>query len=279
MKKWNIYQKDSGEIEAVKEGFNWWAFFFVGLWALYKGLIWAAIIALLLTISANQMPADADIIIAPIMVALMLIYGFMGNSWVAAKLENRGYSHSKQIEAASAEGAKTKFHEVLAVKDKKSHFETAWREIEQEQTNMNIWAEAYAICEGDEAKTKAKYIELRVADLLEIQKDEREKESLSAIDSIIIELKKKKYYASRNQNGSWKIYGPGDDVSTLSNDKLFYEYARELLTNATQNKNANQDNPEEAERIDHERYDADMGYVFAIAVILIITIVLFRIFG
>ena len=53
---------------------------------------------------------------------------------------------------------------------KRPHYETAWREIEQEQTDMGIWSEAFAFCEGDEAKTKAMYIELRVANLLEIER-------------------------------------------------------------------------------------------------------------
>lgn len=106
MKKWNIYQNDAGEIEAVKDGFNWWAFFFIGLWAFTKGLTWAGIIGLSLTLMANRMPPDADIIAIPILVILMLVYGFMGNNWVAAKLEKQKYSLLKQVEAASAAGAK-----------------------------------------------------------------------------------------------------------------------------------------------------------------------------
>ena len=121
MKKWNIYQKETGEIEAVKDGFNWWAFFFVGFWALTKGLTWAGIIGVSLTIMANQMPPDADIIAFPILMILTLVYGFMGNSWVAAKLEKQKYSLLKQVEAASAEGAKAKLNETLSTPQNSSN--------------------------------------------------------------------------------------------------------------------------------------------------------------
>ena len=111
MKKWNVYRRDSGEIEVVKKGFNWWAFFFAGLWTFTKGLTWAGVIGLSLTIMANRMPAGADIIALPILTILMLVYGFMGNSWVATKLEKQKYVLIKQVEAASADGAKAKLDE------------------------------------------------------------------------------------------------------------------------------------------------------------------------
>jgi hypothetical protein len=115
MKKWNVYQKNGEEIEAVKNGFNWWAFFFVGIWALSKNLVWAGVIGLSLTIAANRMPDSANIIALPIISILMLVYGFMGNGWRAAQLEKRGYSHVGNVEAASAEGAKAKYHEARAI--------------------------------------------------------------------------------------------------------------------------------------------------------------------
>jgi hypothetical protein len=115
MKKWNLYQKNSGEVEAVKEGFNWWAFFFVGLWAFSKKLMWAGVIGLSLTMAANRMPDSANIIALPILAVLMLVYGFMGNRWRAAHLEKQGYLHVKNVEAASAEGAKAKFHDAFAI--------------------------------------------------------------------------------------------------------------------------------------------------------------------
>lgn len=110
MKKWNVYQKDTGEVEVVKEGFNWWAFFFVGLWAFTKGLKLAGVVGLSLTLMANRMPADADIIAFPMLGILMLVYGFMGNNWLAAKLEKQKYSLLMQVEAASVEGAKAKLN-------------------------------------------------------------------------------------------------------------------------------------------------------------------------
>lgn len=112
--KWNVYKNDTGEIVAVKEGFNWWAFFFGGLWAFVKGLTWAGIIGISIAIVANRMPTDADIIAFPIILTLMLVYGFMGNSWVASKLEKQKYLLVKKVDAGSAEGAKAKLNEVVS---------------------------------------------------------------------------------------------------------------------------------------------------------------------
>lgn len=114
MKKWNMYKKDNGEIEVVKEGFNWWAFFFVGVWAFTKSLTWAGVIGLSLTMIANKLPTDSNIIAFPTIIALMLVYGFMGNSWVAAKYEKQQYLFLKQVEAESAEGAKAKLDDTLS---------------------------------------------------------------------------------------------------------------------------------------------------------------------
>jgi hypothetical protein len=115
MKKWNVYKKGSGEIEVVKEGFNWWAFFFVGLWALTKGLTWMGLIGLFIAILVNRMPSDSDIVAFLMAAALMLVYGFMGNSWVVAKLQKENYSVLiKRIEAASEKGARAKIDDVLS---------------------------------------------------------------------------------------------------------------------------------------------------------------------
>lgn len=118
MKKWNIYKKESGEIEVVKNGFNWWAFFFIGIWAFTKRLTLAGVIGLAISITLNRIPTDAIIITLPLTLILMLVYGFMGNNWVAAKLEKQKYSFIKQVEAASVEGAKAQIAVNLSITPK-----------------------------------------------------------------------------------------------------------------------------------------------------------------
>lgn len=105
-RKWNIYRHNSGRIEAVEQGFNWFAFFFGGIWALFKGLLWAGIIGLAVNGVAARMPTDANVFAVPLIFGLMLIYGFLGNSWVCASLERRGYACVTQVMATRAEHAK-----------------------------------------------------------------------------------------------------------------------------------------------------------------------------
>lgn len=107
MKTWHIYQKDVAEPEAVKQGINWWAFFFVGLWALIKGLPVAGIVGISVAI-AVQMPAIDDVFALLVIIGMMLLYGFKGNLWLCSKLEKDGYKLIATVEAASKEGAKAK---------------------------------------------------------------------------------------------------------------------------------------------------------------------------
>lgn len=109
MTKWSIYEKNGMGPEIIKDGFNWCAFLFVGLWALFRGLVMAGIIGITVTVVASRMPADADIIAIPIILGMMLLYGFKGNSWACAKLEKDRYRLVQTVEAASKDGAKAKY--------------------------------------------------------------------------------------------------------------------------------------------------------------------------
>jgi hypothetical protein len=62
-------------------------------------------------------------------------------------------------------------------------YEQVWKEIEKNQTDIGLWAECFASCEGDENKTKALYINKRLSVIkkeienqsLETQRTEQEK--------------------------------------------------------------------------------------------------------
>lgn len=107
MKTWNIFQNDNGKIEVVPEGFNFWAFLFAGFWALAKNLRFIGVIGLALTVFANRLPAELDIIAIPVLLVIMLCFGFKGNSWVAASYEKNNYRLIKQVKAASRQGARS----------------------------------------------------------------------------------------------------------------------------------------------------------------------------
>jgi hypothetical protein len=46
-------------------------------------------------------------------------------------------------------------------------YEQIWREIEENKTDVGLWAKCFATCDGDENKTKALYVNKRVLVLKE----------------------------------------------------------------------------------------------------------------
>ncbi len=107
MKQWHIYKKDT-DVEAVKDGFNWWAFFFPGIWALVRGLTLRGSFAFAAQITSG-MSTEGAIILGPIVIIISFLYGFKGNSWVCAKLEKKGYRLIETLQAASKTGALSEF--------------------------------------------------------------------------------------------------------------------------------------------------------------------------
>lgn len=104
MKNWNVYKKAGVDNEVVKEGFNWWAFFFPGIWALLRGLTWHGLVALAIQI-ATGMPTEGAIIMFPVALFVSFLYGFKGNAWVCSDLEKKGYQFAGTVRAASKTGA------------------------------------------------------------------------------------------------------------------------------------------------------------------------------
>lgn len=112
---WHLYQKPGEASKIVKEGFNWRAFFFVGLWAYSRGLMWIGAIGLCLTAFSARIATagDADIGVATVMLAgLSAIYGFFGNAWVGMNLKKRGYAYLYRIEASNTKTAQAKIVEI-----------------------------------------------------------------------------------------------------------------------------------------------------------------------
>lgn len=82
------------EAEFVEEGFNWKAFIFSGLWALYHRL-WLplALIVLFNVVTMNMVEAGAltQIGLSILQLAVQLFIGFEGNEWRRRKLARQGY--------------------------------------------------------------------------------------------------------------------------------------------------------------------------------------------
>jgi len=61
----------------------------------------------------------------------------------------------------------------MSTVDENEFYAQAWEEIETEKYDKGCYAKAFSMCVGDEKKIKAKYIELRVAQLVDYQKEKK----------------------------------------------------------------------------------------------------------
>ena len=101
-----------------------------------------------------------------------------------------------------------------------------------------LWAKCMALSDGAGDKAKYMYINERVealkaeeAEVLHVQKQRAEEKEKERLNSIVQDLKNIKCFASENENGSWTVYGPGDDVRTFKTHNGFLSFAQELLPN------------------------------------------------
>lgn len=90
-----IFDKAGAETITVNTGFNWWAFFFPGLWALFNGLLFAGSLGIAIQMSVLFLD---DIFVALVTTVIMFVYGFKGNDWVSSKLEQAGYTLSSRAQ-------------------------------------------------------------------------------------------------------------------------------------------------------------------------------------
>ena len=108
MKHYKIFEHPAGNIEAVKLGWSWPAFFFDVIWALFKrmwwlgGCIFAASVFLEFLLSEDE-ELYALVILA--FIVLKAVFGVNGNRWRENKLQSHGYYYKDIVSAASPEGA------------------------------------------------------------------------------------------------------------------------------------------------------------------------------
>lgn len=102
MKQYKIYRNDEGEIEAVKRGWSWPAFFFTWMWALFKRLWLVAGVTLAAFIPVALLFSDFA---ALANLASLFIFGLYGNAWREKNLAGRGFQHVGDISAAKPAAA------------------------------------------------------------------------------------------------------------------------------------------------------------------------------
>jgi len=68
-------------------------------------------------------------------------------------------------------------------------YEQVWREIEENKTDLGLWAKCFSTCEGDENKTKALYVSKRVLVLkeeLKKQKIDQERKIKETVKKLLV---------------------------------------------------------------------------------------------
>ena len=112
MSPYRIYSDTTGELEAIKEGWSWPAFFFNVIWALTKGM-WVLVIAILLTFLVAGMfvrMTDGDIMWTNgLSLAIGLIMGVAANPLQARKLATYGFEPIAVVSANSPEQAISRY--------------------------------------------------------------------------------------------------------------------------------------------------------------------------
>ena len=100
-----LYKDSSNTVELVQTGISWAAFFFSGLWLLYKGMYLTAlqifmfcILILLIGIPEQMIPLVSS--------GIGIFLGIRGNFLYSRHLENNGYRPFIMVNANSANHAK-----------------------------------------------------------------------------------------------------------------------------------------------------------------------------
>lgn len=111
MKQYKIFRNASGQVEAVKQGWSWPAFFFSVIWAIAKRLwiiaIWAILIVMAIGtfLSLNVGYEYSYEITNIISLLVYVVFGVYGNRWREKHLLTRGFKHVDTLTAANPAGA------------------------------------------------------------------------------------------------------------------------------------------------------------------------------
>ena len=103
-----LYKDSSNTVELVQTGISWTAFFFSGLWLLYKGMYITALQIFVFCISILLIGIPEQMI--PLVSSGIGIFlGIRGNFLYSRHLENNGYRPFIMINANNANHAKKQF--------------------------------------------------------------------------------------------------------------------------------------------------------------------------
>lgn len=116
MHDYNIYKRSTGEMQVVKKGWSWPAFFFSWIWAFAKGLnslgagllISGMILGAALGVATSGSQTGSNILTLACLAAAIWL-GTKGNAFVESKLMKNGFEFVGSVEATTSESAATSF--------------------------------------------------------------------------------------------------------------------------------------------------------------------------
>lgn len=111
MKQFKVFKHPAGEVQAVKQGWCWPAFFFSFIWAMVAKM-WAlgvgllvAILVLGFALGLSGAGDGADALINVVSIITNIIFGINGNAWREKNLLSRGFELKDTVTAANKDGA------------------------------------------------------------------------------------------------------------------------------------------------------------------------------
>jgi hypothetical protein len=104
MHKYRIYNREKGEIRAVKQGWSWPAFFFSWIWAFTKGLI-AIGVGVIVYLNFLDRIFSRELLGILATLACDVWLGVKGNKFVENNLIKKGFKFTGTVYAATAKGA------------------------------------------------------------------------------------------------------------------------------------------------------------------------------
>jgi hypothetical protein len=110
MATFKILQHPAGQLQSIKQGWSWPAFFFgviwlfvVKLWAIGTGVL-IGLIVLVVTLPALA-PGSSDTLINAAAFAAWVVFGLNGNEWREKNLLSRGFELKDTVEARNNDEA------------------------------------------------------------------------------------------------------------------------------------------------------------------------------
>ena len=112
------FSKRAREVEMIREGFNWWAFLFSGLWMLAQGMWVVGVAVLVLTglaAAGLEYFGVGDVASSILTLAIGVYVGCSANDWHRAHLARKGWKEAAVIAAPDRDGALRRYLDLAAL--------------------------------------------------------------------------------------------------------------------------------------------------------------------